>query len=268
MRNKNSYSRIIQATDTWEKHHRKGEMINLLHECVELDITTFSLTDFTGTKASEYLFGTALSESGLSRDQIQLMAQITQPTKLIDRVDELLLKNQTDYLDLLLLDVSLPRKELLPELDVLFSREKILEIGSINLKDPERDLLSQKIPLMVNLFNWPYPSTGTERELTLTNLTSVEFTNMAWCSWRRDYEENLLKDNVFKSLCEKYNSEPQQLLLAYLLQHSAYLYPVIEESDKHRIETAAASKNINFEKEDQWTLTKIIKSSDPAKKME
>ncbi len=266
MRIKNSYSRIVQATDTWEKNHRKGEMINLLHECVELDITSFSLTDFGGTNASEYVFGTALSESGLSRDQIQLLAQVTRPTDLISRVDELLLKNQTDYLDLLLLDVSLSREEILPQLDVLFSRGKIMEIGSINLAYPERDLISPKMPLMVNLFKWPLPSVekdGKEKELNLKNLITPDFTNMAWCSWNRKYEETLLKDNAMQGWLDKYEATPQQLLIGCLLQHPAHIYPVIEETDRQRIEAAAAAKNINFEKEDLLALSEMIKRSGP-----
>ena len=85
MRNKQTYSRFIQNVLPWSDFH-KGRMIQFLHHCVEHDITAFDNSDFRGQNYMGKLFGVALSESGLSRDEIQLISKYGAPERQPDKL--------------------------------------------------------------------------------------------------------------------------------------------------------------------------------------
>lgn len=61
MKNSKSYSRIIAGTMTWGswgKQLSKKEMLELMHHCPELGITTFDHADIYGAYGNEEEFGT------------------------------------------------------------------------------------------------------------------------------------------------------------------------------------------------------------------
>ena len=152
MRNKQTYSRFIQNVLSWSEFP-KGRMIQFLHHCVEHGITAFDNADFTGRNYIGKLFGVALSESGLSRDEIQLISKYGAPEnegdKLIETVDNLLLDLETDYLDLLLLDYPHLTPIISDAVERLMSQGKVIEVGGLNLEDPHvRDF---DMPLLVEI---------------------------------------------------------------------------------------------------------------------
>ena len=108
----------------WDKKLNTAEMAHLIRVCVDNQITTFDHADIYGGYTTEAEFGQAFTQSGLSRDRIQLISkcgiQHTQgrPNTLkhydyskdyiLWSVDNSLKNLQTDYLDSLLLHSPLP----------------------------------------------------------------------------------------------------------------------------------------------------------------
>lgn len=128
-------------------------MINLLHTCVEHDITSFQASDFKGLPIDR-TFGTALSESGLTRNEIQLIAKYrnaAEPEKnILKTVDDLLITLRTDYLDLLLLEDPNPTDDLLDTVKQLAFQGKVLEFGGLELKKERLESLHDNLPLRAN----------------------------------------------------------------------------------------------------------------------
>ena len=154
MRNRNSYSRIIQDISSWEEQTPpgEGELLSLLHHCVEQDITSFYYSVEHQPESARCDFGTALSESGLSRDKIQLISRYSGRKEEKDLplfVDGLLQALKTDYLDLLLLDLRNQREDDIDVLAQLYAQGKILEIGGYDLETVPKN--SGRIPVTANV---------------------------------------------------------------------------------------------------------------------
>ena len=258
------YSRFLQQTAGWEQKLQKGEVINLLHRCVELDITSFLVTDLRGNVPAGDRFGAAISESGLSRDQIQLIAVVTVGKDIMGQVEQALLKSDTDYLDLLLLDISFSKEEIAESLEMLLSRGKILEIGSIGLRFPRKDILDENLPLMANLVTWEAGASEKSGGLLLKNLTSEEMTNMIWADPQNNQEifRRIDQNAQAKELLDKYVINPEQLVTSWLLAHPAHLHPVIAANDNETITSVAETRKIRITEKELSLLTQILEQAE------
>ena len=67
-------------------------------------------------------------------------------------------------------------------------------------------------------------------------------------------EENERIKIVLKILCQKYNAEENQILLAFILKHPAGILPVIGTSRPENIIKLKKSLTINLENEDWFRL--------------
>lgn len=255
---KNAYSRIIQAVINWGeegKNFEKGKMINMLHHCVEHDITSFNSDDSRGNSISR-TFGTALSESGLSRDKIQLISRYgasANPAKALEeKINDVLLNLRTDYLDLILLEFSSSPEELLQTIEKLTSQGKVLEFGGINLQKKEVEVLKDALPLRVNQLE-PSAFLG---ELQNGEEDSVlkfeEVTHMVWNPL--DIIQMRQSSKTLQELSAKYEVEQSQLFYSWFLDHPAYVHPVLTTPEEREIAAATASKDIFLDPVDRQKI--------------
>ena len=254
MREKKTYSRFIQNVYQW-RHFEKGRMIQMLHHCIEHDITTYDTANFSGTGQVNQTFGTALSESGLSRDEIQLVGRHHRSTNpnLVEWIEELLLNLKTDYVDLLLLDFEELTPERKTNLDQLLFQGKILEIGAFNFSKDELD--SFEIPLKANLTKSPLTSSEVMKDLHFMEKPSEEITHLIWFENNKNYPQG--RNRLIMEWCEKYNLDRDQLLLAWVLKHPAHLHPILLYSDYDQIDLAVHSKEVRLDPMD-WEKIKLL----------
>ena len=168
-----TYSRLIAGTMTWGiwgKGFQKTQMIDLLHHCLDNNITTFDHADIYGGYTTEGDFGNAFAESGIARDHIQLISkcgiQYVNDNRnntvkhynynkdyIIWSVENSLKLLKTDYLDLLLLHRPSPlmKPEIISEaVDNLKQRGLIKSFGVSNFTTSQMELISTATPISVN----------------------------------------------------------------------------------------------------------------------
>jgi predicted oxidoreductase len=81
---------------------------------------------------------------------------------------------------------------------------------------------------------------------------------MAWAplgnffSDKNEQQKRIQKS--LKPLMEKYKAEQDELLLAWLMQHPAHIYPVIGTTDKNRIKKSVKAAEIKLEEIDWFSL--------------
>ena len=78
MKNNMNYSRIIAGTMTWGswgKSFSIKESIATINHCLEQGITTFDHADIYGDYTNEADFGKAFADSGINREEIQLISK-------------------------------------------------------------------------------------------------------------------------------------------------------------------------------------------------
>lgn len=255
---KNAYSRIIQAVIYWGeegKNYEKGKMINLLHHCVEQDITSFDSDDFNGNSIGR-TFGTALSESGLSRDKIQLISRyepsLSQAKDLEAKINETLLNLRTDYLDLILLDYSSPQEDLLQAMEKLTSQGKVLEFGGINLQKKKVETLRKAFPFRANQLE---PSSFLEELQKSSEDTVLQFkevTHMVWNPW--DLTRIRKSSEILEELSRKYETDQSQLFYSWLLGHPAHVHPVLTSTEEGGISAAAILKDVFLDPVDRQKI--------------
>lgn len=253
MKERNSYSRFIQNVCSW-KGLEKGRIIQLLHHCIAHDITTFDGADFYGTNCIEKTFGTALSESGLSRDEIQLITKFENPDgtrNFVNTVDDILLRLRIDYLDLVLINSPAPSEELLESIERLSSQGKVLEIGGMNAQ--YQSLTASGIPLSAYQIRVDF-SPDSLQDLNSAELTSGNLTCLGWLELEEKADR---KTNVLDQFCRKYKLTRTELFIAWILQHPAHLHPVLSFSEKDQISSTTATKDVDLNSFD-WQKIKLI----------
>ena len=222
-------------------------MINLLHECVEHDITSFNCTDFQGNHVDR-TFGTALSESGLSRDQIQLIGTFRNAEEgkdLVSEVDQLLLDLKTDYLDLLLLEMPNHPEQLKNDIEKLFSQGKILETGGSNLQEQEIHSFSEITPILANQLQLELFSEAGKHRLQSISSTSKEIVQIIYVDLKKAAQE-VKKSSVLKEIAAKHHLEHSQLLPAWLLQHSMHLHLEFSSAEEDELSMLTAAKEVQL----------------------
>jgi diketogulonate reductase-like aldo/keto reductase len=258
MRQKNSYSRIIQDITNWETVSY-GDKIRLFQHCVEKDITSFLAIGPHRETLQDNSLGTALSESGLSRDEIQLMGGMNSvpkdPDQLIAKVEETLNHLKTDYLDLFFLDLQTPTEIVMPAVERLFSQGKIVETGVFDLHDPATTASLGKNSVKSNLTNWKFTS-ALMKTLTLKQPGTDDLTEMVWINLK----ETGKYDELLEPLSQKYQHTTQEILLSWFLQHPSHLHPVLQGDTIDEINSAAKAQHFKLIEEDWKNLPKKIDS--------
>ena len=73
-----NFSRIISGAMTWGswgKKLSKIEMVELMHHSMDCGLTTFDHADIYGGYSTESEFGKAFAESGIKRENVQLITK-------------------------------------------------------------------------------------------------------------------------------------------------------------------------------------------------
>ncbi|MFD0977359.1 aldo/keto reductase [Salinimicrobium gaetbulicola] len=256
MRQKKSYSRIIQGLTYWE-HESYGDKIRLFQHSVERDMTSFLALGPNRETLTENSLGTALSESGLSRDEIQLLAGMTgvpnSPDDLVEQVEEILDHLKTDYLDLFFLDLKAPSEVTVPAIERLISQGKIHETGIYDDNFTSQPQQIKMEAVRANLTDWKI-TPASMKTLTLKMASSEDLTEMVWI--------HLMEIDQFgKKLDEissKYELSGRELVLAWFLQHPAHFHPVIKGNTIALIDSAVKAQHKKIIEEDWKNLPKKL----------
>ncbi|MCK8480262.1 aldo/keto reductase [Psychroserpens algicola] len=280
-----TYSRLIAGTMTWGiwgKQLNTTKIIDLLHFCVDLNITTFDHADIYGDYTTEANFGKAYAESGISRSDIQLISKCGIQLKSANRKNSVkhynynkdyiiwsaersLKQLKTDYLDLLLLHRPSPLMqpdEISEAVLNLKDRGLIANFGVSNFTVSQLELLSKSVDISVNQIECSLTQNNAMYDGTLDHMATKHITAMAWSPlgsvFREDNEQTRRIHKQLGKLLDTYNATEDQLLLAWLLKHPSQIHPVIGTTTKQRISDAVKALTIDLALEDWF---KILEAS-------
>ena len=270
----------------WGANHSVKEIQKLIDVCVEENITTFDHADIYGSHTTEELFGNAWKDMDLKRENLQFISKCgivmnsdKKPSALkyynynkdyiLNCVDESLSNLKTDYLDTLLLHRPSPlmNPEVIAEaFTVLKDAGKVREFGVSNFSVSQFELINQYVPLVTNQIEISVNEISSFENGILDQLMSKGLRPTAWSvmgSYFSDQsDENIRIKKVIVELCDKYNAEENQILLAFILKHPSKIIPVIGTSKAETIITLSQTLQIDLDLEDWFRILESIKGKE------
>ena len=283
------FSELIAGTmrwGIWGANHSVKEIQKLIQVCVEENITTFDHADIYGGHTTEELFGNAWKDMDLKRENLQFISKCgivmnsdKKPSALkyynydkdyiLNCVDESLSNLKTDYLDTLLLHRPSPlmNPEVIAEaFTVLKDAGKVREFGVSNFSVSQFELINQYVPLVTNQIEISVNEISSFEDGILDQLMSKGLRPTAWSvmgSYFSDQsDENIRIKKVIVELCDKYNAEENQILLAFILKHPSKIIPVIGTSKAETIRTLSKTLQIDLDLEDWFRILESIKGKE------
>lgn len=262
---------------SWGKQLSKKEMVDLMHHCIAHNITTFDHADIYGAYTTEADFGKAFIDSGIKREDIQLISKCgiqylcdNRDNKvkhydyskeyIIWSVEESLRNLQTEYLDLLLLHRPSPlmiAEEIAEAITILKKDGKIRDFGVSNFTPSQMDMIGLRMDIDVNQIEFSLTEHSAMHDGTLDYMTTCGIKPMAWSPlgsvFKEDNEQTRRIHKQLGALMDKYNATEDQLLLAWIMKHPSGIHPVVGTTNKTRLTQAMEASKIDLELED-WFL--------------
>jgi predicted oxidoreductase len=263
---------------SWGKQYTKKDMISLMQHCLDNAITTFDHADIYGDYTTEADFGNAFSESGIKREDIQLISKCgiqhmsDNRSNTIKHYDyskdyiiwsaETSLKHlKTEYLDLFLLHRPSPLMdpdEISEAITTLKQQGKIKSFGVSNFTPSQVDLVSNAVDISVNQIEFSLTQHSAMLNGSLDQMLLKKIKPMAWSPlgsvFKEDTEQSRRIHKQLGELMEIYNSTEDQLLLAWILKHPAKIHPVIGTTTKKRITDAKKAEQVDLKLEDWFKI--------------
>ena len=256
---------------------------DFIHRCLDLGITTFDHADIYGSYSCETLFGQALADEPALRSRIELVTkcgiQLVSPNRpetyvhhydtsrahIIASAERSLRNLRTDYLDLLLIhrpDPLMDVDEVAAALTELRAAGKALHVGVSNFMPWQFDLLQSRLdfPLVTNQIELSVLYLSPLHDGTLDQLQRLRVPPMAWSPvaggrlFTAGDERAMRVRAALERVGREVGGSAEQVALAWLLRHPAWVLPVMGTGKIERLREAVAAENIELDRQQWFTI--------------
>lgn len=275
------------------------EVERIVNLCLENGINSFDHADVYGTAGMrgecEQLFGQVLKENPGLRDKVYIQSKCGickseqdyydfSKEHILEAVDGILTRLQTEYLDALLLhrpDTLMEPEEVADAFETLHKAGKVRYFGVSNMNPGQVELLERAVdaPLVFNqlqlsIAHCPMIDTGLSVNNRIPQAVDYEggileysrlkaMTIQAWSPFQKGlFEGPFLTDwetygelNAYiDQLAEKYNVTNTAIAVAWILRHPAHMQVILGTTNQKRIADACQGADIILTREEWYTL--------------
>ena len=268
------------------------EMEHYLQKCMEMGINFFDHADIYGGGECERHFAKALPMTSSVREKIILQSKCAirpgvmydfSKEYLIQSVDGILERLQTEYLDVLLLhrpDALMEPEEVAAAFDDLERTGKVRHFGVSNHKPSQIELLKKcvKQDLLVDQLQLSIPFSGMIASGMEVNMLSEgsydhdgsvldycrlkDMTIQAWSPFGTDnwggvflVQERYAKLNeALQEMAERYGVTPTTIAAAWILRHPAHIQVIAGTTSEKRMEEIAQAAKITLTRQEWYQL--------------
>ena len=262
----------------WGKQFSTKEQIDMIRFCTENGNAIFDHADIYGNYTTEAGFGKAFVDSGINREDIQLISKCgiqlinerrgsrikhyKYAKEYIISSAEASLKNlKTDYLDTFLLHRPSPLMqpdEISEAITILQDSGKIINFGLSNFTPSQVDLIANSVPVTANQIEFSLTKNEAMFNGTLDKMLQEGIQTMSWSPLGAVFKDETAQTKrikaVLKKLTKKYEISEDVILLAFILRHPAKVAPVVGTTNKERILNANSALNIHLELQDWFEM--------------
>lgn len=275
------------------------EVERIVNLCLENGINSFDHADVYGTAGMrgecEQLFGQVLKENPGLRDKVYIQSKCGickseqdyynfSKEHILEAVDGILTRLQTEYLDALLLhrpDTLMEPEEVADAFETLHKAGKVRYFGVSNMNPGQVELLDRAVdaPLVFNqlqlsIAHCPMIDTGLSVNNRIPQAVDYEggileysrlkaMTIQAWSPFQKGlFEGPFLTDRetygelnaYIDQLAEKYNVTNTAIAVAWILRHPAHMQVILGTTNQKRIADACQGADITLTREEWYTL--------------
>ena len=262
----------------WGKQFSTKEQIDMIRFCTENGNTIFDHADIYGNYTTEAGFGKAFIDSGINREDIQLISKCgiqlinerrgsrikhyEYAKEYIISSAEASLKNlKTDYLDTFLLHRPSPLMqpdEISEAITILQDSGKIINFGLSNFTPSQVDLIANSVPVTANQIEFSLTKNEAMFNGTLDKMLQEGIQTMSWSPLGAVFKDETAQTKrikaVLKKLTKKYEISEDVILLAFILKHPAQGAPVDGTTNKERNLNVNSALNSHLELQDWFEL--------------
>ncbi len=257
------------------------QVLDLTHAGLDLGMTTIDHADIYGGYACEGLFGAALALEPSLRQRLELVTKggvklvssnrpahtshyyDTGRAHLLASAENSLRELRTDYLDLLLIhrpDPFMDADEVAEAFTTLRQAGKVRHFGVSNFTPSQFDLLASRLdfPLVTNQVEISVLRLDAFLDGTLDQCQRLRLAPMAWSPlgggglFTSQNEQAVRLRAALNAVGEQLGGASlDQVALAWLLAHPAWLMPVLGTGKIERVQAAASAEGMKMTPE-QW----------------
>jgi predicted oxidoreductase len=266
----------------WGRKMNASEIEKFIEGCIALDLIDFDHADIYGSYTTEADFGAVLKKRPDLRTQMRIttkcgikMVSENRPEHQIKSydltkdhikrsVENSLLALHTDHIDTLLLhrpDYLLDPHEIAAAFTELENEGKVKYFGVSNFSVSQFELLQEIFPLCthqveVSLLHREAFENGVLDQCQKWGITPTAWSPLGGGALLKSSEDQDMTEVQKKitTLCEKYDAQPDQVLLAWLRKHPAGIVSVLGTSKLSRIKNAKESLKIHLTHEEWYML--------------
>lgn len=269
------------------------DITDFLRFCIENGLNFFDHADIYGRGQCEINFAKAFKETGYKREDVIIQSKCAIVPKkmydfsrehIINSVDSILTRLETEYLDILLLhrhDALCEPEEVAEAFDELEKSGKVRHFGVSNHRPLQIELLKKCVRQDINInqmqLSIPFSNMiasgieanmvsdgAVDRDGEILNYCRLnDITIQAWSPFQGGYPrtpfigdtENYPKLNAtLNEIAEKYNVTPTSIAAAWILRHPARIQLVSGSTRISRIKEILDGSNITLTREEWYRL--------------
>lgn len=266
--------------------------VDVLETAVNHGITFFDHADIYNDGESEQIFAEALKKTSINRKDLFIQSKTGivkgkmydfSKEHILDAVDGILNRLDTDYLDSLLLhrpDTLMEPEEIAEAFQILEKAGKVRHFGVSNFNPGQVELLKTAVqqPLQANQLQFGLMHTGmvdsginvNRKEQAAIDYDGgileysrrTQMTIQAWSPYQGPNgvfigDESLPElNNLLREMAKKYGITPTGLASAWILRHPANMQVIAGTMNVERIKQIAQASEIEMSREDWYALYK------------
>ncbi|MGL5687011.1 MAG: aldo/keto reductase [Vagococcus fluvialis] len=271
----------------------KKEAADVIQTSIEQEINFFDHADIYGAGQAEIIFGEAIKELGLNREELIIQSKCGirdgfydfSKEHIINSVEGSLKRLGVDYLDVLALhrpDTLMEPEEIAEAFDILQQQGKVRQFGVSNQGPMQMELIQRSInqKLVVNQLQFGLKHGGLVAYGMNNNMENTagiyrdggilehsrlnDITIQAWSPYQYGYFEGVFLGNddfkelndVINQMAEKYGVTDTGIATAWINRHPANIQTIIGTMNTKRIKDVALASDITLSREDWYTLYK------------
>jgi len=258
----------------WDAKFTTAQYEAMIEKAMSLGMSTFDHADIYGDHTTEAEFGAALKLHPEWRSQMELVTKCgiirvcdQKPghyikaydftkSHILQSAEDSLRNLQTDYLDVMLLhrpDLLMDPDEVAEAFELLYTSGKVRSFGVSNFTPSQVKLLQSTVPVGVHQLEVSVKDVSAFDDGRLDQCALDGIVPMAWSPLGGGTLPNEML-TVLEPLATAFEVTPQAIALAWLLQHSSGILPVVGTTKAENLEAAQAALNIKLDRQQWYTI--------------